>query len=91
MRTVAVLLPVLLVLAIMLIVAAVRPQPQSPVESGSRLSSVRRRTSGWRWGGVVLGAALAFGAIQAGGTLGRGAMLAAPLFALGVLGRGQRG
>lgn len=46
----SVLLPILLLLAIILVIAAVRPQPQVAVEPGSRLSGVRRRTSLWRWG-----------------------------------------
>ena len=85
MRTIAVLLPMLFVLAGLLVAAAVRPQPQSGIEPGSRLSQVRRRTSWWRWGGVAFGVALAVGAVQVDGALGRGVMLAAPLFALGVL------
>ncbi len=85
MFAIAVLLVLLLVLAGVLVVAAVRPQPEAALEPGSRLSNVRRRTSRWRWGGVALGVVFSVSALQVGGTVGRGVMLAAPLFALGVL------
>ena len=75
----------LLVLAVVFVVAAVRPQSEPAGQPGSRLSSVRNRTIRWRWAGVALGVALAAGAVQLGGALGRGLMLAAPLFALGIL------
>ena len=85
MRSTALLLPVLLALAIVLVVAALRPRSESAVPSGTRLAQVRRLTGRWCWGGVALGTVLAVGSVQTGGTLGRGVMLAAPLFALGVL------
>jgi hypothetical protein len=85
MRATAVLVPLLLVLAVVLIVAAVRPQPEPAGRAGPRLSIVRRRTSRWRWAGVALGMVLAGVALQFGGALGRGLMVAGPLFALGIL------
>jgi hypothetical protein len=85
MRTIVVLLPLILALAAVLVVAAIRPRSELAVPSGSRLAQVRRRTGRWRWGGVALGSVLAVASVQTEGTLGRGVMLAAPLFALGVL------
>lgn len=88
MRAAALLIPILLlllILAVVFIVAAVRPQPEPAERSGPRLTSVQSRTARWRWVGVALGIVLAVVAIQVGGELGRGLMLAAPLFALGVL------
>ncbi|MCC5947091.1 MAG: hypothetical protein JJT89_01435 [Nitriliruptoraceae bacterium] len=79
------LLPVLLAVAVVLLVAAVRPQPAVVVPEGSRLASVRQRTSRWRWGGIASGVVLAVVALQVPDTLGRGTMLAAPMFAFGVL------
>ena len=88
MFAVAVLAPLLLLLValgVVLVVAAVRPQRTPGGALGPRLSRVRRRTARWRWGGVALGVVLAGGAIHVEGALGRGLILAAPLFALGVL------
>jgi hypothetical protein len=45
---------------------------------------VRRAMAGWQWGGVVVGAIVAVVAGRSG-TLGRGALVAAPLFGLCVL------
>lgn len=88
MATVAVsviVLCVLLILAIVLIVAAVRPQTSVGGRSDSRLAMVRRGTTRWRWGGTFAGVVLAAAALQLDDALGRGVMLAAPLFSLGVL------
>lgn len=45
---------------------------------------VSRRTAGWRWAGVI-GGLVAGGAAAAAGALGRGLLLAAPVFGLCVL------
>jgi hypothetical protein len=45
---------------------------------------VTRRTAGWRWAGVI-GGLVAGGAAAASGALGRGLLLAAPVFGLCVL------
>jgi len=47
-------------------------------------AAVQRRTAMWRWSGVAAGAIAAV-AVAASGALGRGLMLAAPLFGLFVL------
>lgn len=83
--TVVVPLLLLVLLGIVLAITAVRPQRSPGGPLGPRLSDVRHRTARWRWGGVVLGIGLAGGATQVEGALGRGLMLTAPLFALGVL------
>lgn len=86
MRAILGLIPLLVAFAVSVAVAARRPSLDAVSRPGPRLSNVRRRTTRWRWGGVAVGVGLAVGVAASGGRLGVGAMLAAPLFSLGVMG-----
>lgn len=68
-------------------VALASRQPGAPARPtpAVRLQAVRRRTLRWRQAGVLAGVAASAAAVALGDTLGRGLMLAAPLFALSVL------
>lgn len=79
-------------LGILLIVAATgaavaffRRRAEPPIVGGADLlASVRRRTAVWRWSGIAAGTVIACVAAVAD-ALGRGMLLAAPLFGLFVL------
>src|SRR5450432_69448 len=55
-----------------------------PARRDAVTAGVARRTAGWRWAGVISGLA-AGGAAAASGAVGRGLLLAAPVFGLCVL------
>lgn len=76
--------PVVAILAVR--VARARRPATAPAEAVTAALSqgVIRRTTGWRWAGLIGGLA-AGSAVAASGALGRGLLLAAPLFALCVL------
>ncbi len=60
-------------------------RPAAVLEESAALPAlVTRRTAGWRWAGVT-GGLVAGGAAAASGALGRGLLLAAPVFGLCVL------
>ena len=70
-----------LVVLVLLIRQIRRAEPVPPAELPPRLG---RRLAAYHWGGVLLGVLLAVAAIHAD-RLGRGLMLAAPLFGIGLL------
>jgi TRAP-type C4-dicarboxylate transport system permease small subunit len=70
---------VVAVLAMSLFRRATQHDPDAEVPR-----TLTRTTAAWRWGGVVAGGAVAVLAAKSG-ALGRGLLLAAPLFGLGVL------
>ena len=81
--TVLVLLVLLVPAAVVLLVGLAAGGAPLP-DDAQRLRAVARTTSRWRWAGVVAGVVAVVVSAQSG-SLGRGAMLAGPLFALCVL------
>ena len=81
---VALLVLLLVLLGIATGAAALREDPAPVAPVSARLVLVQRRTRRWRWAGLLVGALVAVAAVHQG-ALGRGVLLATPLFAVCVV------